>query len=108
FTPNGRAAASGLAGASARCTASTSSTGYRAPVTDGDHEEIRYLRDWRHEVVTPALAANREQLKAHERRLAELEPRVKAMADADMIADAVTEHMQKARRGLLSTGEKLG
>lgn len=74
---------------------------------DLDREFVR-LRDWRHEVVTPALAAYREQLRAHEQRIAELEPRVEAMAHADEIADAVTEHMQKARHGLLTTGEKLG
>lgn len=77
-------------------------------MADGDHEEIVRLRDWRHEVVTPALAANREQLRRHEERLRELEPRVEAMAHADEIADAVTAHIQKARRGLLTTGEKIG
>ena len=77
-------------------------------MTDGDHEELLRLRDWRHEVVTPALAANREQLKQHERRLAEVEPQLARMAKADEIADAVTEHMRSARRGLLTTGEKLG
>lgn len=75
---------------------------------DYDHAEIEKLRVWRHDVVSPELAAARAQLKAHEKRLGEIEPRVEAMAHADEIADAVTEHMQKARRGLLTTGEKLG
>ena len=59
-------------------------------------------------MVTPALVATREQLKSHERRLAEMEPRVNALARADEIAEAVTEKMTAARRGLLTTGEKLG
>lgn len=59
-------------------------------------------------MVTPSLAANREQLKAHERRLAEMEPQLARMARADEIADAVTEHMRSARRGLLTKGEKIG
>ena len=42
------------------------------------------------------------------RRLAEMEPRVNALARADEIAEAVTEKMTAARRGLLTTGEKLG
>jgi hypothetical protein len=77
-------------------------------VTDGDHEELLRLRDWRHEVVTPALAAAGALLKVHEDRLAAIEPRVAALARADEIADAVTERMKAARRGLLTTGEKIG
>ena len=77
-------------------------------MTDGDHEELLRLRDWRHEVVTPALAAAGALLKAHEDRLSAIEPRVNALARADEIADAVTKRMQEARRGLLTTGEKIG
>ena len=73
-----------------------------------DHEELLRLRDWRHEVVIPALVATREQLKAQQARLDALEPKVARMVQADEIAEAVTEKMTAARRGLLTTGEKLG
>jgi len=79
-------------------------------VADGDydHAEILKLRDWRHDVVMPELASLRGRLTAAEAKVNELEPQVERMAKADEIADAVTEHMRSARRGLLTTGEKLG
>ena len=75
---------------------------------DYDHAEIEKLRNWRHDVVMPELVSLRGRLTAAEGRLTKLEPEVARMAKADEIADAVTEHMQKARRGLLTMGEKLG
>lgn len=77
-------------------------------MTDGDHEELLRLRDWRHEVVTPALAAAGALLKVHEDRLSAIEPRVNALARADEIADAVAAKMQATRRSLFTTTEKIG
>ena len=77
-------------------------------MTDGDHEELLRLRDWRHEVVTPALAAAGALLKAHEDRLSAIEPRVAALARADEIADAVAAKMTSVRRSLFTTTEKVG
>ena len=75
---------------------------------DWTREEVIRLRDWRHNVVAPALIALSMQVEQLRKEVAELRPRVEAMARADEIADAVAEHMRANRRGLLTTGEKLG
>lgn len=71
-------------------------------------DEVIRLRDWRHGTVSPSLTAVTMQLAQLRREVDELKPRVEAMARADEIADAVTAHMRSHRRGLLTTGEKLG
>jgi hypothetical protein len=87
-------------------------------VTDGDdgiREEVVRLRNWRHDVATPALVAAREQLKQLSadlamvgRRLDDVEQRLNRMARADEIAEAVAAKMSATRRSLFTTGEKLG
>ena len=75
---------------------------------EGIWGELERLRNWRHDVAMPELASLRGRLQSLEGRMADIEPQVERMAKADDIADAVTEHIQASRRGLLSTGEKLG
>jgi hypothetical protein len=79
------------------------------------------LRDWRHDVATPALVAAREQLKQQSadlamvrRRLDDVEQRIDRMARADEIAEAVTERLAenterhgRSRRGRLNAWEQI-
>jgi hypothetical protein len=79
------------------------------------------LRDWRHDVATPALVAAREQLKQVAAdlsivrgRLEGMEQRLNRMARADEIAEAVTarlaentEQSRKIRRGRLNAWEQI-
>jgi hypothetical protein len=88
---------------------------------DGDDQELVRLRDWRHNVATPALVAAREQLKQTtadlhmvKRRLDDVEQRLNRMARADEIAEAVTERLaenteqsRKIRRGRLNAWEQI-
>jgi hypothetical protein len=88
---------------------------------DQEHEELVRLRNWRHDVATPALVAAREQLKQQSadlamvnRRLDDVEQRLNRMARADEIAKAVTERLaanteqsRKIRRGRLNAWEQV-
>lgn len=92
-----------------------------APDDDALREEVVRLRDYRHNVVAPALAAARAQLKQTtadlhmvERRLDDVEQRLNRMARADEIAEAVTtrlaentEQSKKLRRGRLNAWEQI-
>jgi hypothetical protein len=88
---------------------------------DQEHEELVRLRNWRHDVATPALVAAREQLKQQSadlamvrRRLDDVEQSLSRMARADEIAEAVTERLaenteqsRKIRRGRLNAWEQI-
>ena len=67
---------------------------------DSHRDELVRLRDWRHDVATPALVAAREQLKqltaelrmvVH--RLDEVEAQVERMARAEDIAQALRSNL---------------
>jgi len=67
---------------------------------DSNRDELVRLRDWRHDVATPALVAAREQLKqltaelrmvVH--RLDEVEAQVERMARAEDIAQALRSNL---------------
>jgi TATA-binding protein-associated factor Taf7 len=95
--------------------------GVTVPPDDALNEEVVRLRDWRHNVATPALVAAREQLKQlsadlsmTRRRLDDVEQRLNRMARADEIAEAVTERLaenteqsRKIRRGRLNAWEQV-
>lgn len=77
-------------------------------------KEIVRLRDWRHDVADPKLSAAiaramqlAKDLDVVRRRLDEVEAKVERMARADEIAEAVTDHARKSRRGILNAWEKI-
>lgn len=73
-----------------------------------DHEDVIRLRDWRHQVVTPELAALRERESELRRRMDAIEPKVERMARADEIADAVSERLHERREVVFTVWQKVG
>lgn len=85
-----------------------------APDDDAIREEVVRLRDWRHNVAAPRLSAALAQVKQLsadltmvKRRLDDVESRLDRMARADEIAEAVTQHARKSRRGILTAWQAL-
>jgi hypothetical protein len=92
-----------------------------APDGDALYEEVVRLRDWRHNVASPEIAAALAQAKqlsadlhTMDRRLDEVEQRLNRMARADEIAEAVTtrlaentEATRRMRRGRLNAWEQI-
>jgi hypothetical protein len=88
---------------------------------DSLREEVVRLRDWRHNVASPEIAAALAQakqlsadLRVMDRRLDDVEQRLNRMARADEIAEAVTsrlaentEQSRKLRRGRLNAWEQI-
>jgi predicted nucleic acid-binding Zn ribbon protein len=88
---------------------------------DALYDEVVRLRDWRHNVASPEIAAALAQAKqlsadldVMDRRLDDVEHRLNRMARADEIAEAVTERLaenteqsRKIRRGRLNAWEQV-